>query len=303
MFLSQMWQLLFGGMMGSMFEGVEGLGGAFAPSTFGLIGTLVVWPIVFVVFLFISAGILHLCLMLVGATADSPSGFEGTLKIVSYSQVAGVASIVPLVGGFLFAIWALILEVIGISLVHRTTVGRALMGVLIPVLVCCLRHLLRGGLWAMIAAFIASLSDPAFLREQIGLLWGASRSFDRRLALGCPGGRCDLGLHVQELDGHSLSHLRNRPRRPRPRSIRRPRRSQPVPVAHDRVDLSDRRRAVRRGDGAPGADSARDSEGPSGVGSRRARGRGALELDVFDRDGSLAGSVQNRRNASSTGTP
>ena len=158
--LSQMWQLMFGGLVGSMFEGIEGLGGAFAPpGAIGIIGTLVVWPIVFVVFLFISAGILHLCLMLVGATADSRSGFEGTLKVVSYSQVAGVASVVPLVGGFLFAIWALILEVIGSSMVHRTTVGRALAGVLIPILVCCVCVIFAAvSFGAMIAAFFASMA-------------------------------------------------------------------------------------------------------------------------------------------------
>ena len=158
--LSQMWQLMFGGLMRSMFGGMEGLEGAFAPSgAVGIIGTLVVWPVIFVVFLFISAGILHLCLMIVGATSDSPSGFEGTLKVVSYSQVAGIASVVPLVGGFLFAIWALILEVIGSSLVHRTTVARALMGVLIPVLVCCVCIIFAAVFFgAMIAAFIASLS-------------------------------------------------------------------------------------------------------------------------------------------------
>jgi hypothetical protein len=66
---------------------------------------------------------------------------------------------VPLVGGFLFAIWALILEVIGSALVHRTTQGRALMGVLITVLVCCTCGVLVAVLFgAMIAAFIASLT-------------------------------------------------------------------------------------------------------------------------------------------------
>jgi hypothetical protein len=158
--LSQMWQLMFGGLMRSMFSRMEGLEGAFAPSgAVGIIGTLVVWPVIFVVFLFISAGILHLCLMIVGATSDSPSGFEGTLKVVSYSQVAGVASVVPLVGGFLFAIWALILEVIGSSLVHRTTVARALMGVLIPILVCCTCIIFAAVFFgAMIAALIASIA-------------------------------------------------------------------------------------------------------------------------------------------------
>jgi hypothetical protein len=158
--LSQMWQLMFGGLMRSMFSGMEGLERAFAPSgAVGVIGTLVVWPVIFVVFLFISAGILHLCLMIVGATSDSPSGFEGTLKVVSYSQVAGIASVVPLFGGFLFAIWALFLEVIGSSLVHRTTVARALMGVLIPILVCCTCIIFAAVFFgAMIAAFIASMT-------------------------------------------------------------------------------------------------------------------------------------------------
>jgi hypothetical protein len=157
--LSQMWELLVGGYVRSMFRGIEGFEGAFAPGVAWSIGTLVVWPVIFVVFLFISAGILHLCLMIVGATSDSPSGFEGTLKVVSYSQVAGVASVVPLLGGFLFAIWAVILEVIGSSLVHRTTVARALMGVLIPILVCCTCIIFAAVVFgAMIAAFIASMT-------------------------------------------------------------------------------------------------------------------------------------------------
>lgn len=157
MLLSQMWQLLFGGLMGSMFSGMEGLERAFGPS--GAVGGfwfLVVWPVIFVVLLFLSAGILHLCLMIVGATSDSPSGFEGTLKVVSYSQVAGIASVVPLVGGFLFGIWALVLEVIGSSLVHRTTTARALMGVLIPLLACC--ACLAVFFSAVIAAFIAAMT-------------------------------------------------------------------------------------------------------------------------------------------------
>jgi hypothetical protein len=158
--LSQIWQLMFGGLVRSLFSQMHGFGGAFTPSgAAGVIGTLVVWPVIFVVGLFISAGILHLCLMIVGATTDSPNGFEGTLKVVSYSQVAGVASVVPLAGGFLFAIWALILEVIGSAIVHRTTQGRALMGVLIPVLVCCTCLVFAAVMFgAMIAAFIANMT-------------------------------------------------------------------------------------------------------------------------------------------------
>jgi hypothetical protein len=157
---SQMWQLMFGGLMGSMFGGMEGLEGMFAPpGFFGIIGTLVFWPLLFIVFLFISAGILHLCLMLVGATSASPTGFEGTLKVVSYAQVAGLAGIIPLVGGFLAALWILVLEVVGFTHVHRTSSGRALMGVLIPILLCCVCVLFSAIFFgAMIAAFISSMT-------------------------------------------------------------------------------------------------------------------------------------------------
>ncbi len=157
--LYQMWDLLVGGFVRSMIggiEGMEGLGGAFAPGVLWSMAILVVWPIAFVVTLFISAGILHLCLMIVGATSDSPSGFEGTLKVVSYSQVAGIANVVPMMGFFLVAIWILILEVIGSSRVHRTTVSRALLGALIPTLVCCTCIILSFG--AMIVALIAAIA-------------------------------------------------------------------------------------------------------------------------------------------------
>ncbi len=157
---SQMWQLMFGGLMGSMFGGLEGLEEVFAPpGAFGIIATLVFWPLIYIVFLFISAGILHVCLMIVGATSDSPTGFEGTLKVVSYAQVAGLAGVIPLVGGFLAGLWVLILEVVGSTQVHRTTVGRALTGVLIPVFLCCVCLLLGAVFFgAMIAAFIASMT-------------------------------------------------------------------------------------------------------------------------------------------------
>jgi hypothetical protein len=158
--LSQIWQLMFRSAIRSMFHSMPGMGEFYStPGVFGLVGLLVVWPVIFIVFLFVGSGIVHLCLMLVGATNDSPSGFEGTLKVYAYSQVAGLASVVPLFGGFIFAIWAVVLEVIGFALVHRTTQGRALMGVLIPLLVCCVCGLLAAVFFgAMIAAFIASVT-------------------------------------------------------------------------------------------------------------------------------------------------
>ncbi len=158
--VSQMWDLMFGGLMRSMFSGIEGFeGGYWVPGTAWTIGTLVVWPLIFVVGLFISAAIVHLCLLMVGATNDSPTGFEGTLKVVAYSNVGYLAGLVPLVGSFIAVLWVLVLEVIGFSQVHRTTPGRALLAVLIPLLVCCACIALGAVLFgAMIAGFIGSMT-------------------------------------------------------------------------------------------------------------------------------------------------
>lgn len=161
--LSQIWQLMFRSAVRGMFHAFPRFEHFYSPpGVFGLVGVLVIWPVIFLVGLFIGAGIVHLCLMLVGATNESPTGFEGTLKVYAYSQVAGLASIVPLLGGLVFAIWAVVLEVIGFALVHRTTQGRALLGVLIPIFVCCACAILTFAvLGAAIAAFFASISGHA----------------------------------------------------------------------------------------------------------------------------------------------
>ncbi len=158
--LSQFWQILFGGAIRSILHGIRGFGNVYSsPGVFGIVGLLVIWPVIFIVGLFIGAGIVHLCLMLVGATNDSPNGFEGTLKVYAYSQVAGLASVVPLVGSLVFFVWAIVLEVIGFTLVHRTTQGRALLGVLIPLFVCCACAIFAVAvLGATLAAFFASLA-------------------------------------------------------------------------------------------------------------------------------------------------
>ena len=137
-FLSQLWQLVFGNPLRTFFSAIQGFEGAFDVGIGGALGVIVLWPILAIVGLFLGAAVLHLCLMLVGATEQSPSGFEGTLKVVSYSQIAGLATVVPFIGGMVVAIWLFILEVIGFAAVHRTSQGKALAGVLIPVVLCCL---------------------------------------------------------------------------------------------------------------------------------------------------------------------
>ncbi|HQR68361.1 MAG TPA: YIP1 family protein, partial [Thermoanaerobaculia bacterium] len=112
-------------------------------------------PLFIVIGLFIGAAIIHLCILVVGGLSNSKAGFEGTVRILGYSWVAQLAQIIPVFGGLIAAIWALVLNVMGIERIHRTTQGKAIAAVLIPVILCCgcvLLALVIGGA-ALLSAF------------------------------------------------------------------------------------------------------------------------------------------------------
>ena len=99
----------------------------------GLFGVFFV-PVAVVVGLFIGAAIVHLCLSLVGG---AHSGFMATLRVLCYSSTGQLAQVIPVIGGLVAVVLVLILEVKGLETAHRTTPGKALAAVLIPVAFCC----------------------------------------------------------------------------------------------------------------------------------------------------------------------
>jgi hypothetical protein len=99
----------------------------------GVFGVFFV-PVAVVVGLFLGAGIIHLCLMMVGA---ANSGFLATVRVLCYSSTGQLAQVVPVIGGLLAFVFVLILEVKGLETAHRTTTGKAIAAVLIPVAFCC----------------------------------------------------------------------------------------------------------------------------------------------------------------------
>lgn len=137
-FFSQIWSLLFGNAMQSLLPSGGQTPFAFGGGVGSMIIALIVMPFIYVIALFIGAGIFHLCLMLVGALNSSPLRFEGTLKVLAYSSISSLANIVPFIGGLIGAVIALILLVLGFEQVHRTERGKAAMAALIPVALCCL---------------------------------------------------------------------------------------------------------------------------------------------------------------------
>ena len=95
----------------------------------------VLMPILVTVGLFIGAGILHLCLMMVGGANRS---FETTFRVACFTAgAANLFSMIPICGGIIALVYHIVLECIGLSRAHQTTTGKALLAIFLPMIVCC----------------------------------------------------------------------------------------------------------------------------------------------------------------------
>lgn len=138
--IAKVWETLFGMSVLSAFppEVRDQLPFLVGGSTFGLVLSLVLAPIYILVALFIWSALLHLCLVLVGGLKDSTAGFEGTFRVVSYATVAQLGSLVPIFGSLITLVWTVVLGVIGITSLHKSSQGQAVVALLIPLVLCCL---------------------------------------------------------------------------------------------------------------------------------------------------------------------
>lgn len=100
----------------------------------GVLIMLLVVPLLTCVGIFISSGIYHLCLMLLGG-ATRP--FVHTFRVVCYSTGPQLLQIVPLAGGMIAGVWQLVLTIMGLKTVHETTYGKVVIAVFLPMLLCC----------------------------------------------------------------------------------------------------------------------------------------------------------------------
>jgi hypothetical protein len=124
-----------------------------ATTVAGVVMGIVLAPVGVVVTVFVWSGILHLFAMMVGATKTSRAGFEGTFRAVAYAQTAALAQVVPLVGAPVSVVWGFVLQIVGLSELHRTSTGKAAAAVLLPTAVCCL------GVGALVALAVAMMAS------------------------------------------------------------------------------------------------------------------------------------------------
>ena len=120
-------------------------------------GTIVVAGIAVVLFLplfliagaFIWAAMVHLFLMITGA---SRHGFEATFRALAYSSGAtSMLQLVPLCGGYLYPVAHIVYGVIALKEVHRTDLWRVVLSMVLMMLLCC-------GAFVGIAVGIAALA-------------------------------------------------------------------------------------------------------------------------------------------------
>jgi hypothetical protein len=99
-----------------------------------LLGLILLSPFLYLISAFISSGLIHLSLKLLGG-ASRP--FETTFRVLCYAQAsASVFSLLPLCGGLMTLFFASYTIIIGLKEAHGTQTWRALLALLLPGLLC-----------------------------------------------------------------------------------------------------------------------------------------------------------------------
>jgi hypothetical protein len=128
------------------FAAMAGMGGSAA--------FIILVPVFVVVGLFIGSAIVHLCLMIVGGANQS---FETTFRVLAFSQGStGPLQMIPVCGGVIAGVWALVCNCIGLARAHDTDTGRAVLAVLLPLIVCCGGVMLIAFMFGGLAAWSSS---------------------------------------------------------------------------------------------------------------------------------------------------
>jgi len=115
---------------------------------------LILLPLFVVLVLFIGSAVVHVCLMIVGG-ANQP--FETTFRVLAFSHGStGPLQMIPVCGGMIAGVWALVCNCIGLARAHETDTGRAVLAVFLPVIVCCGGGLLVAFMFGALGAWSAS---------------------------------------------------------------------------------------------------------------------------------------------------
>ena len=91
---------------------------------------IVVMPIVGIIWLFISGAILYICFKIVGGSGS----YEGTVRMLSYVSAVNAVAWIPILG-WIVALYAIYLKIVGGTCIHDITTLRSVIAVFIPLIV------------------------------------------------------------------------------------------------------------------------------------------------------------------------
>jgi hypothetical protein len=143
------------GIGGSMMGGGDAAGPMALIGGAGLVGFLLVLVIGFLVGFFIITGIVHLVLSLLGGANH---GYEATVRTFGYAYGSSAPiGMVPVCGGPIAGIWALVCAIFGLANMQDTTPVKAAIAIFAPLVLCCvLMFLLWGAVFAMLMGTAAT---------------------------------------------------------------------------------------------------------------------------------------------------
>lgn len=93
-------------------------------------GLMIISPLIVTLMMFVTGGIMHICLL---AVRGGKNGFEGTFRVVAFSQAANILGIIPFIGEFIGSIWQFIVLIMGLREIHEISYFRVFLAVLLPV--------------------------------------------------------------------------------------------------------------------------------------------------------------------------
>jgi hypothetical protein len=92
---------------------------------------LIGYPIILTLLLYFMAMLVHICLGLVGGARR---GFEGTFRALTYGSAPMVMTLIPMIGPLVGAVWSLVVTFLGYKHIHRTSTGKVLLAMLLPLI-------------------------------------------------------------------------------------------------------------------------------------------------------------------------
>jgi hypothetical protein len=104
----------------SLLSGPKAIAVAFVPVL--IFFSIVLWAL-----------ILHGSLFLVGGAKED---FEATFRVICYTSGTELFNAIPFLGGFIVIGWKLYITVIALKQVHRVGIGRAVLAISLPLILC-----------------------------------------------------------------------------------------------------------------------------------------------------------------------